>query len=187
MQGVIGVDEVGRGAWAGPLLVVAARQKAELSPNLKDSKLLSATSRGSLMAGIEAACDIGEGWVMPGEIDNYGLTEAMRLAVSRALEALDAWKSERIIMDGNFNYCDPKFYNASAVIGADALFPIVSAASIYAKVTRDRYMATLPARYEPWEFDRHVGYGTARHVTLLRRHGVSDIHRKSFKPIKALL
>lgn len=184
---MIGIDEVGRGAWAGPLLVVAVREKAALSPLLKDSKLLSRTSRGSLVPGIKAVCDIGEGWVMPVEIDNYGLTEAMRLAVARALEALDAWKSERIIMDGNFNYCDPQFFNASAVVDADALFPIVSAASIVAKVTRDQYMSELPARYGPWEFDRHVGYGTARHIELLKRHGVSDMHRKSFKPVKALL
>src|SRR5690606_20912963 len=112
-------------AWAGPLLVVAVRQKAELSPLLKDSKLLSRTSRGSLVPGIVEACDIGEGWVMPGEVDSFGLTGAMRLAVARALEAINAWKDERIIMDGNFNYCDPKFFNASAIIGADALFPIV--------------------------------------------------------------
>lgn len=184
---MIGIDEVGRGAWAGPLLVVAVRQKGELSPLLRDSKLLSKTSRGSLIAGIKAACDIGEGWVMSAEIDNYGLTEAMRLAVARALESLEAWKSERIIMDGNINYCDPSYFNASAVIDADALFPLVSAASIVAKVTRDQYMSELPARYAHWEFDRHVGYGTARHLALLKRHGVSDIHRRSFKPIKSLL
>ncbi len=187
IRSVIGVDEVGRGAWAGPLLVVAARMKGDLSPLIKDSKLLSKTVRGSLVAGIEAVCDIGEGWVMPSEIDNYGLTESMRLATARALEAIGAWKSERIIMDGNFNYCDPDFFNASAIIDADALFPIVSAASIVAKVARDKYMSELPSRYEPWEFDRHVGYGTARHQVLLRRHGVSDIHRRSFKPIKELL
>lgn len=184
---MIGIDEVGRGAWAGPLLVVAVRQKGELSPLLKDSKLLSRVSRGSLVPGIKAVCDVGEGWVMPGEIDAHGLSEAMRLAVSRALEALDAWKSERIVMDGNINYCDPKFFNASAVVDADDLFPLVSAASIVAKVARDQYMAELPARYEKWEFDRHVGYGTARHQMLLRRHGVSDMHRRSFKPIKAML
>lgn len=187
MHSVIGIDEVGRGAWAGPLLVVAARQKGELSPLLKDSKLLSKVSRGSLVAGIKAACDIGEGWVMPGEIDNHGLTEAMRLAVERALQNLDAGIGERIIMDGNINYCDRKYFHASAIVDADALFPIVSAASIIAKVARDVYMAELPARYENWEFDRHVGYGTARHQVLLKRHGVSDIHRLSFKPIKALL
>jgi ribonuclease HII len=187
MNSVIGIDEVGRGAWAGPLLVVAARQKSELSPLLKDSKLLSKVSRGSLVPGIKIACDIGEGWVMPYEIDRLGLTQAMHLGVARALEVIDAWKSERIIMDGNFNYCDKKYFNASAVVDADALFPIVSAASIFAKVTRDTYMSELPKRYAQYEFERHVGYGTARHQVLLKRHGVSDIHRLSFKPVKAML
>lgn len=187
MNSVIGIDEVGRGAWAGPLLVVAARQKADLSPNLKDSKLLSKTSRGSLLPGIKEVCDIGEGWVMPAEIDRLGLSEAMRLGVARALEAIDAWKNERIIVDGNINFCDSKYLRASAVVGADALFPVVSAASIAAKQARDNFMSRLPERYALWEFDRHVGYGTARHITLLKRHGVSDIHRRSYKPIKALL
>lgn len=184
---MIGIDEVGRGAWAGPLLVVAARLNGELSPNVTDSKLLSRMSRGSLVAGIKAVCDIGEGWVMPVEIDRLGLSEAMRLGTARALEALDAKTDERIIFDGNINYCDARFYRASPIINADELFPVVSAASIVAKVARDQYMAELPPRYANWEFDRHVGYGTARHITLLKRHGVSDIHRRSYKPVKALL
>ena len=184
---MIGIDEVGRGCWAGPLLVVAVRQTADLPAGLKDYKLVSKKRRESLRYDIELACDIGEGWVMPAEIDHLGLSESMRLATTRALEALQAKLNEKIIFDGNINYCDASYIKASAVIDADALFPIVSAASIYAKVLRDTYMAELPERYAPYEFERHVGYGTARHRELLRRHGVSDQHRKSFAPIKALL
>lgn len=133
------------------------------------------------------ACDIGEGWVMPAEIDNLGLSESMRLATVRALNNLDAQANETIIFDGNINYCDVKYSRASAVIDADALFPIVSAASIYAKVVRDDYMAELPERYAVYEFASHVGYGTKSHLEALKKYGVSDIHRKSFKPIKKLL
>lgn len=184
---MIGIDEVGRGAWAGPLLVVAARQVGELSGNIKDSKLLKSTVRSSLVPGIRAVCDIGEGWVMPAEIDRLGMREAMRLAVARALEAVKARYNETIITDGSINYCEAAYYKASAVIGADKEFPVVSAASIVAKVARDTFMRELPSRYEAWEFDRHVGYGTPRHQVLLRRHGVSDIHRTTFKPIKEML
>lgn len=184
---MIGVDEVGRGAWAGPLLVVAVRQTSDLSDRLKDSKLLSKTVRSTLVRGILQSCDVGEGWVMPKEIDRWGLSEAMRVGVARALEAIDAQREERIIVDGNINFAPEEFFKASAVIGADQMFPIVSAASIVAKVTRDKYMSELPARYDNWEFYRHVGYGTERHRVLLGRHGVSDIHRLSYKPIKALL
>lgn len=187
MNTVIGIDEVGRGAWAGPLLVVAVRQKMNLSPNITDSKLLSRTARGSLVAEIRQACDIGEGWVMPVEIDKYGLSDAMRIGVERALDAIDAWKNERIIMDGNINYCSPEYFKATAVVGADKMFPVVSAASIIAKVARDKYMSELPERYGIYQFDRHVGYGTALHQKLLLKYGISDMHRRSFKPIKAML
>lgn len=184
---VIGIDEVGRGCWAGPLLVVAAREIKKLPAGLKDSKKLSRKQRENFAKSILVCCEFGEGWVMPVEIDQLGLTEAMRLGTQRALEALDARLTEKIIFDGNINYCGSQYVHASAVVGADDLFPIVSAASIYAKVKRDAYMADLPARYAHYEFERHVGYGTQRHSILLKRHGVSDIHRKSFAPIKALL
>lgn len=183
----IGIDEVGRGCWAGPLLVVAAREVKKLPAGLKDSKKLSRKQRQNFAKSILGCCEFGEGWVMPAEIDQLGLSEAMRLGTQRALESLDAKTIEKIIFDGSINYCDSRFLQASAVIGADDLFPIVSAASIYAKVRRDAYMAQLPERYSMYEFERHVGYGTQRHSVLLKRHGVSDMHRKSFAPVKALL
>lgn len=184
---MIGIDEVGRGCWAGPLLVVAARLKGELPEGVKDSKLIPRKKREELLDPIRAVCDIGEGWVMPSEIDRLGLTKAMHLATARALEDLGAKADETIVFDGNVNYCNSKFVRASAVIDADALFPIVSAASIVAKVLRDRYMADLPERYKIYEFASHVGYGTKDHSRLLREHGICDLHRRSFKPIKAYL
>jgi ribonuclease HII len=182
---LIGIDEVGRGCWAGPLLVVAA--KGENLPAVKDSKLLSRLQRETLYDQLSAACSFGEGWVEPAEIDEHGLTQAMRLAVKRALTALKVTHQDEIIMDGAINYCSPEFTNVQCVIKADSLHPIVSAASIYAKVTRDNYMVELARKYPGYGFEKHVGYGTAAHTQALRELGVCVEHRMSYKPIKAFM
>lgn len=184
---MIGIDEVGRGCWAGPLLVVAARQVADLSPLLADSKVLTQKRRQGLMSSIQQSCQLGEGWVEPAEIDALGLTGAMRLAVKRALQAVDAQPNEPIIMDGNFNYCPPQYLAVACVVDADADHPIVSAASIYAKVKRDQYMTELAETIPGYGFEKHVGYGTKAHIAALHELGVSSSHRKSYKPIQALL
>jgi ribonuclease HII len=183
---MIGIDEVGRGCWAGPLLVVTAREKATLPTGLADSKKLSKKRREALVSAIKDTCDIGEGWVAPAEIDQLGLTAAMRLGVARALKDLQAKPDEEIIMDGLINYCDQAFTRVSCEAKADNTYPIVSAASIYAKVTRDRYMAELEGPYKVYEFARHVGYGTKLHHDLIKQHGLSDQHRLSFAPVKAI-
>lgn len=184
---IVGIDEVGRGCWAGPLLVVAARAKAELPEGLKDSKQLSAAVRERLHADIVETCDLGEGWVQPEEIDELGLAGAMRLAVGRALLALNVGFDEPIIMDGTVNYCPEEFTAVQTLAKADALHPIVSAASIYAKVTRDAHMTRAAQFYPYYGFEKHVGYGTAIHQAALKVHGISRLHRKSFKPIQAFL
>lgn len=187
MQGIIGIDEVGRGCWAGPLLIVAARAISDLPTGLKDSKLLSKKQRELLFYDIELSCDLGEGWVQHYEIDSIGLTNAMKLGVQRALEALGAKKSDQIIMDGAINYCDAQFSNVQCVPKADNLYPIVSAASIFAKVKRDQYMSNIAKQYPSYQFEKHVGYGTKLHAELLKQFGVSPIHRLSYKPIQVLL
>lgn len=188
MISMIGIDEVGRGAWAGPLLVVAARQISELPLGLTDSKLLSAPTRRRMIKALQDSCVFGEGWVSAKEIDTLGLAEAMRIAVSRALTALNIHPDEAIIMDGSVNYCDQGFQNVQCVAKADNLHPIVSAASVYAKVTRDAYMAGLDTVSDgKYQFSRHVGYGTALHKQALVSYGVGDMHRRSFKPIRDML
>ena len=184
---MVGIDEVGRGCWAGPLLVVAARQIGDLPAGLADSKALAKKQRESLFNDIQVTCDIGEGWVQPEEIDELGLTGAMRLGVSRALIQLNARDDEEIIIDGHINYCPEGFSNVTAVIRADDSHPIVSAASIYAKVTRDKHMARV-AKFHPfYGFEHHVGYGTALHLSALKVHGACAIHRKSFKPVQDII
>ncbi len=184
MSTVIGIDEVGRGCWAGPLLVVAARAKAALPSGLADSKALSKHSREAVFDAIAQSCDIGEGWVEPSEVDQLGLTGAMELAVERALSALGAQPHDEIIMDGNHNYCPEQYTQVACVVKADATHPIVSAASIYAKVLRDRYMAQAAESYPGYGFEKHVGYGTKVHSLALQTLGICELHRQSYKPVQ---
>lgn len=184
---MVGIDEVGRGSWAGPLLVVACRQVNELPKGLDDSKRLSKNQRQALISQIEASCQLGEGWVKADEIDKLGLTRATRLGVKRALQSLKANNDETIIIDGHINYCSKKYLNASAQVKADQKVPIVSAASIYAKVKRDAYMSKMAKQYPLYLFEKHVGYGTLTHRAMLQQHGVCQLHRISFKPVAELV
>ena len=184
---MVGVDEVGRGCLAGPLLVVAARQKGLLPKDVRDSKLLTRAARESLFEVLMDVCDFGEGWVTSSEIDAWGLAKAMRLGVARALKKLGASYAEPIIMDGRVNYLPSKFKNIECLVGADATVRIVSAASIYAKVRRDRYMIELAKKYAGYGFENHVGYYTLQHKLALQRFGpLAAIHRQSFRPLRAV-
>lgn len=181
----VGIDEVGRGCWAGPV-VAGAVLLAQPIPGLKDSKKLSKLQRERLDAEIRvSAVSFGIGWVPAAEIDKLGLTEAVRLAMQRALAKITAAYQE-LIIDGNYNFF-PGHQGSRAVIGADNLVPAVSAASIIAKVARDRYMAEMSAAFPGYAFERHVGYGTAAHRAALRGLGLCELHRRSFKPIQAFL
>ena len=181
----VGIDEVGRGCWAGPL-VAGAVILCQPIQGLKDSKKLSKKQREKLAAEIQLqAVDIGLGWVQPDELDEVGLTAAVKLAMQRALEQITV-TYDVIIIDGNLNFFpdDPK---TKAIVRADDSVPAVSAASIAAKVARDNYMAEIAAKYPDYGFKSHVGYGTALHLERLKLHGVSDLHRMSFKPIQSLI
>jgi ribonuclease HII len=187
----VGMDEVGRGCWAGPLVAGAVMLPAK--PNLQDipvrladSKKLSKKQRDTAAAWIhEHALAVGLGWVEPTEIDTIGLTRAVGLAMERALAQISR-DFDELIIDGNYNFFpdDPR---AQAVVKADDSVPAVSAASIVAKVARDTYMAELDEKYAAYGFDKHVGYGTAAHIAALKEFGVTDLHRLSYKPIMVLL
>src|SRR3546814_617251 len=138
-KGMIGIDEVGRGCWAGPLVAGAVLLKRPI-PGLKDSKKLTKSERQRLAAIIqEEALAIGLGWVWPQVIDSGGISAAVKQAMSEALTAITA-DHDQIIVDGDINYLadNPK---AQALVRADDTIPAVSAASIIAKVARDNYMA----------------------------------------------
>lgn len=185
---ILGLDEVGRGCWAGPLVAGAIiLDDSKVAPiTLRDSKKLSKRQLTVLDAWIrQEATDYGIGWVSPAEVDSLGLTEAVRLAMQRAVSDIQS-HCDQIIVDGHINYLDQD-PRSKAIIRADDSVPAVSAASIIAKVARDSHMAQMALEYPSYGFDSHVGYGTKLHITALQQHGVTPIHRRSYKPIQALL
>lgn len=186
----VGIDEVGRGCWAGPLVAGAVVLREDIA-GLCDSKKLTKIQREVLDTLIRSSSAlVGLGWVFSEEIDQIGLSAAVALAMQRALDEVTVMYNieiDEIIIDGNINYL-PQDSRTKAIIKADDTVPAVSAASIVAKVARDQWMTTKACSlYPEYEFDTHVGYGTKRHIELLKQYGVTSIHRKSYKPIKALL
>lgn len=185
---MVGVDEVGRGCLAGPILVVAARAKSQLPDGLRDSKLLSRKQRLEILNKLSISCEFGEGWVKAVEIDRHGLAKALRLGIKRALSGIQTKIDEEIIMDGKVNYLPKKFKKTDCIINADNLVPIVSAASIYAKVMRDNFMIELAKRHPSYRFEKHVGYGTVEHMNAINSFGVIKfVHRASYAPVSRLV
>lgn len=181
----VGIDEVGRGCWAGPL-VAAAVIIDEPVEGLNDSKKLSAQKRKTLVKEIYLkAKAIGLGWVDAKRIDAIGLSAANREAMEQALgQIVVPW--DRIIIDGNYNFLS-HVAHTETMIGADGLVPSVSAASIVAKVARDAYMVDAAMQFPEYGFEKHVGYGTRFHHEQIKQHGVCELHRMSYKPLQALL
>lgn len=183
---IVGIDEVGRGAWAGPLVVGAVVLGGVEIPGLTDSKKLSAKSRQKFASLIKRqALGIGLGWVAAENIDKFGLSKSLTLATQLALKDITV-EYEQIIIDGTVKFIDDS--RVSVMKQADLLVPSVSAASIIAKVARDYYMSTKAhEKFPQYGFDCHVGYGTALHQKALAEHGISELHRQSFAPIQKLL
>lgn len=182
---IIGIDEVGRGAWAGPLVVGAVSLKTNVD-GLNDSKLLTAKQRQDLSKIIYEKADfIGIGWASSSELDDYGLSAALTLATLRALKDID--NETEIIIDGNINFLKEYYPNSKCVIKADKTIASVSAASIIAKVARDEYMNNLSKEFPNYGFDKNVGYGTASHKNSITINGLCNEHRLSFRPMSGLL
>lgn len=184
---ILGIDEVGRGPWAGPLVVGAVVLGCEIE-GLTDSKKLSATRRTKLAGEIhKKAAAVGLGWVHADEIDMLGLASALQLACRRAVAEVDTLgvAYHEIIIDGTINLLKdtPKGDFVMTLKKADLLIPTVSAASIVAKVARDEYMARQGKEYPEYGFRGHVGYGTAKHRAAIEEHGVTPLHRLSFAPL----
>ncbi|MBK6649206.1 MAG: ribonuclease HII [Betaproteobacteria bacterium] len=183
---IAGVDEAGRGPLAGPV-VAAAVILDELQPikGLTDSKKLTALKRERLYDEIRAkalCCSIAEASVE--EIDRLNILQATLLAMQRAIAGLRL-KPSKVLVDGNRI---PKLdMLAEAIVKGDALVPAISAASILAKVHRDRWCADLHLRYPLYGFDAHKGYGTAQHLAALQAHGACPEHRSTFAPVTQVL
>lgn len=185
---VCGVDEAGRGPWAGPVVAAALwfAPEAAVPHGLNDSKKLSRRARESLYAQlIESGVAHGIGIASAAEIDALNIWGATQLAMRRAVAAMPALP-DLALVDGNLT---PKDLGCAChpVIGGDGISLSIAAASILAKVTRDRLMEALAAQYPAYGFARHAGYGTKQHREALMAHGPCPAHRRSFAPIRALL
>ena len=179
---VAGVDEVGRGPLAGPVVAAAVILDPENIINgLKDSKKLSHKKRMVLSDEIKSkslAWSLGRAEVE--EIDEINILQASLLAMKRAVEALGK-KPEMVVVDGNFT---PEVnYKTIAIIKGDSLIPAISAASIIAKVARDNEMVNFDKIYPDYGFSSHKGYPTKQHIEALARSGITKIHRRSFAPV----
>jgi len=183
---VAGVDEAGRGPLMGPV-VAAAVILDELNPikGLADSKKLTALRREKLYDEIRAkalCCSIAEASVE--EIDSINILQATMLAMKRAVEGLRL-KPNKVLVDGN--RLPTLVILSEAIVGGDALVPSISAASILAKVHRDRWCAEFHLQYPQYGFADHKGYSTAEHLAALREHGACPQHRRSFAPVAEVL
>lgn len=183
---IAGVDEVGRGPWAGPVLAAAVILDPEHPiEGLRDSKVLSSKKRTFFCEIIKSsALSWAIGSASVEEIDRFNILQATLMAMQRAIDGL-AIKPDRIKVDGKIL---PKI-NASmeAIVDGDVTVPAISAASIVAKVTRDLLMIKYDSGYPGYGFGKHKGYGTAEHFDAIRRLGITPIHRRSFSPIKKFL
>lgn len=185
---VCGVDEAGRGPWAGPVVAAATifhRIDMAPPPLLTDSKKLSAARREALFTTIHDLADVGVGVASVEEIDQLNIWGATMLAMRRAVAALPQMP-ELALVDGKAR---PRDFPCATemIIGGDGISPSIAAASIVAKVTRDRMMRALAEIHPEYGFEKHAGYGTAYHQAALNRHGICPAHRRSFAPIRALL
>lgn len=191
---IAGIDEAGRGAWAGPVMAAAVilpldqpEVLAELAAaGVNDSKQLTARQRERLYALIRrAAVAVGMGGVSARQIDKDGILHATRIAMQRAVSILPTQPQALLIdaVDLRANVPLPQRH----LNFGDSISLSIAAASIIAKVSRDRFMAQLDALYPGYAFARHKGYGTSAHRAALERLGPSEMHRRSYRPIQALL
>jgi ribonuclease HII len=182
---VIGADEVGLGAYAGPLGVTAVAVPVDwMRPHLNDSKQLELWEREQMYPDL-VKLPHSSFQAQPVEIDRDGvgaaLQESFELVVA---DMLLQYPTAVVVLDGQIRL---SFVQNIALPKADTLVPAVMAASVIAKVERDRYMKHQHKRFPQYGFDRHVGYGTPQHQAALQKHGICSLHRKSYAPIRRLL
>jgi ribonuclease HII len=186
---IIGIDEAGRGPLAGPVSVgaVMVRRGGEKTflRLMRDSKQLSEAAREELFSDLtslrkQGVLNFSHSFSSASVIDRRGIVPAIRSALSRCLLKLEADPREcEVLLDGSL-YAPDEFVAQKTIIRGDASEPIISAASIVAKVMRDRYMERVAVSYPSYGFEVHKGYGTAKHRAAIRCHGLSGLHRASF-------
>lgn len=183
---ICGVDEAGRGPLAGPVSAAAViLDQTNPIPGLNDSKKLSEKQRDKLAPLIrERALAWAVAYASVEEIDEYNILQATLLAMKRAVQALSI-QPQRVLVDGL--YCPDTGIPSEAIVKGDSKVAAIAAASILAKTDRDALMLQLHEQHPLYGFDIHKGYPTAAHLAALRMHGVTGVHRKSFKPVRLLM
>ena len=189
LRSIAGVDEAGRGSWAGPVVAAAVVFEKKKWPNivnigLDDSKKLSPKRRRDFFDIIQDNADVGVGLASVVEIDQINILQATFLAMDRALGNLQVTPDYTLI-DGD--KVPPVRYRAEAIVKGDSRSISIAAASIVAKVTRDALMIELGLNFSNYAWERNMGYGTKKHKEGLERFGVTEHHRKSYKPIINIL
>ena len=191
MKWIIGIDEAGRGPLAGPVSVgvfaIQKDQKTKLKvlKKSKDSKVLSHMQREEVFREIENEKKAGKCLyevVLTSSlyIDAYGIVPAIKSAMKKALKKLNLNPKDcEVLLDGSLK-APEEYINQKTIIKGDAKIPVISAASICAKVLRDRYMVKISKKYTQYDFHIHKGYGTAKHIISIKSFGLTDIHRRSF-------
>jgi ribonuclease HII len=191
----IGVDEAGLGAWAGPAAVggVLVTDQWDVPPGLTDSKKLSPSARDKLFASLsnDSALWSCVEWVSQEAIDELNpraaCEAAIKVVIRNLLGGLDPSVPVEIVVDGTYNIQRVGLNQVTCVPKADLNYPYVSAASIFAKVSRDRHMVKLGLEYPLYKFGGHKGYGTKQHREALEEHGlIPGVHRMSYKPMKEM-
>lgn len=183
--GLIGVDEAGRGPLAGPCVVAAVRLPAKFRcPGLTDSKQLTPLQREEAFEVITATCEVAVEIAEVEDIDRLNILRATLEAMARAAMRLRK-SGEEVWIDGNA--LPPLEEPVRAIVKGDATVPSISAASVIAKVTRDRLMKELASSFPGYGFESHFGYSTPEHFEALRRLGPCPIHRRSFSPIREMV
>nr|Q31G56.1 RecName: Full=Ribonuclease HII; Short=RNase HII [Hydrogenovibrio crunogenus XCL-2] len=182
---IVGVDEVGRGPLVGDVVAAAVILPKGCELLLKDSKKLSESKRELIAHQIQQeAIDFCIATASPDEIDSLNILHATMLAMKRAVEGLNN-PIKKVLVDGN--RCPNVPYECEAIVKGDGKVPVISAASILAKVHRDQQMQVLHEAYPEYGFDAHKGYPTKLHLEKLSQHGLIPGYRRSFKPVKNIL
>jgi ribonuclease HII len=181
---VCGIDEAGRGPWIGDVVAAAVIIGDNIPLGINDSKKLTEKKREALFEQIMATCQVGIGRASVAEIDEINIGKATKLAMQRAFAALPC-KPDFALIDGNQLPNLP--CKMQYVIKGDSISLSIAAASIIAKVTRDREIIALAAQFPHYGWERNKGYGTAEHLAAMQIHGITPHHRKSYAPVAKLL
>jgi ribonuclease HII len=184
---IIGVDEVGRGPLAGPVVSAAVRLSKNFNiTELNDSKKLSKSKREEVYNLIINKCEYQLGISNVEEIDKLNILQATFLSMRRAINKFKLPSNYKILVDGPWSF-DKANKNILPKIKGDSIYPSIAAASIIAKVYRDNLMLNLSKEYSNYLWERNSGYGTKKHIEAIRLHGITKHHRKSFAPIHKIL